>query len=189
MMHDMFCCVQFGNIHRQVDLPFPTAHLIDANDMHRRARSMLSLIHYGPLHDARHTLPHPIPPSASVPGIDLCASSAFCVSALNSHPSNCNPIRRHSNISEPFLSVFNHLQIFTPDSPKSSRYPQGGTSFSLSTRTSHRNPMSTLRQIEANQRNAQKSTGPTSVTDRKSTRLNSSHLGISYAVFCLKKTR
>src|ERR1039458_5624397 len=27
-----------------------------------------------------------------------------------------------------------------------------------------------------------------STTDRKSTRLNSSHLGISYAVFCLKKT-
>src|ERR1039458_7731961 len=27
-----------------------------------------------------------------------------------------------------------------------------------------------------------------SVIDRKSTRLNSSHLGISYAVFCLKKT-
>src|ERR1039458_7048961 len=26
-------------------------------------------------------------------------------------------------------------------------------------------------------------------TDRKSTRLNSSHLGISYAVFCLKKNR
>src|ERR1039458_10770696 len=26
-------------------------------------------------------------------------------------------------------------------------------------------------------------------TDRKSTRLNSSHLGISYAVFCLQKTR
>src|SRR5205814_6957743 len=29
--------------------------------------------------------------------------------------------------------------------------------------------------------------GPT--TDRKSTRLNSSHLGISYAVFCLKKKK
>src|ERR1039458_8978696 len=29
--------------------------------------------------------------------------------------------------------------------------------------------------------------GNSSVTDRKSTRLNSSHLGISYAVFCLKK--
>src|SRR5258705_8077038 len=29
----------------------------------------------------------------------------------------------------------------------------------------------------------------TSMSDRKSTRLNSSHLGISYAVFCLKKKR
>src|SRR5262245_63202345 len=28
---------------------------------------------------------------------------------------------------------------------------------------------------------------PVCVIDRKSTRLNSSHLGISYAVFCLKK--
>src|SRR5947199_10368888 len=28
-----------------------------------------------------------------------------------------------------------------------------------------------------------------SISDRKSTRLNSSHLGISYAVFCLKKKR
>src|SRR5437899_9160428 len=28
---------------------------------------------------------------------------------------------------------------------------------------------------------------PTKYLDRKSTRLNSSHLGISYAVFCLKK--
>src|SRR5258705_9261100 len=28
---------------------------------------------------------------------------------------------------------------------------------------------------------------PTITRDRKSTRLNSSHLGISYAVFCLKK--
>src|SRR5947199_3183634 len=30
---------------------------------------------------------------------------------------------------------------------------------------------------------------PRAVTDRKSTRLNSSHLGISYAVFCLKKKK
>src|SRR5205814_10016946 len=29
--------------------------------------------------------------------------------------------------------------------------------------------------------------GPVRTLDRKSTRLNSSHLGISYAVFCLKK--
>src|SRR2546429_5379612 len=32
-------------------------------------------------------------------------------------------------------------------------------------------------------------TGPTPASDRKSTRLNSSHGYISYAVFCLKKTR
>src|SRR5258705_1846298 len=31
--------------------------------------------------------------------------------------------------------------------------------------------------------------GETQFIDRKSTRLNSSHLGISYAVFCLKKHR
>src|SRR5262245_62518467 len=30
---------------------------------------------------------------------------------------------------------------------------------------------------------------PRTVLDRKSTRLNSSHLGISYAVFCLKKKK
>src|SRR5256885_7185021 len=30
---------------------------------------------------------------------------------------------------------------------------------------------------------------PTNTTDRKSTRLNSSHLVISYAVFCLKKKK
>src|SRR5437899_8998001 len=30
---------------------------------------------------------------------------------------------------------------------------------------------------------------PIVVADRKSTRLNSSHLGISYAVFCLKKKK
>src|SRR5262245_65313296 len=30
---------------------------------------------------------------------------------------------------------------------------------------------------------------PTPAADRKSTRLNSSHLGISYAVFCLKKRK
>src|SRR5262245_36652369 len=30
---------------------------------------------------------------------------------------------------------------------------------------------------------------PAAIEDRKSTRLNSSHLGISYAVFCLKKKK
>src|SRR5256885_9494562 len=35
----------------------------------------------------------------------------------------------------------------------------------------------------------QRQATPTSSTDRKSTRLNSSHLVISYAVFCLKKKK
>src|SRR5437899_5609492 len=35
----------------------------------------------------------------------------------------------------------------------------------------------------------EESTKTWAATDRKSTRLNSSHLGISYAVFCLKKKK
>src|SRR5437899_6072781 len=36
---------------------------------------------------------------------------------------------------------------------------------------------------------AERYSKPSASTDRKSTRLNSSHLGISYAVFCLKKKK
>src|SRR5262245_62484819 len=43
---------------------------------------------------------------------------------------------------------------------------------------------------EYSERNARWVTrGPEAKRDRKSTRLNSSHLGISYAVFCLKKKK
>src|SRR5947199_4544881 len=53
------------------------------------------------------------------------------------------------------------------------------------------------RRLECRQRDARRGAGPAGVErrlrehgeDRKSTRLNSSHLGISYAVFCLKKKR
>src|SRR5256885_12705957 len=38
-------------------------------------------------------------------------------------------------------------------------------------------------------RSSSSSCGPTRSRDRKSTRLNSSHLVISYAVFCLKKKK
>src|SRR5947199_2665867 len=37
--------------------------------------------------------------------------------------------------------------------------------------------------------NAPSSSADSACADRKSTRLNSSHLGISYAVFCLKKKK
>src|SRR5262245_62932138 len=44
----------------------------------------------------------------------------------------------------------------------------------------------TLRALATERRRAGKSLAGL-IADRKSTRLNSSHLGISYAVFCLKK--
>src|SRR5262245_62674523 len=40
---------------------------------------------------------------------------------------------------------------------------------------------------QADRRGLARSVQPDARADRKSTRLNSSHLGISYAVFCLKK--
>src|SRR5205814_8189572 len=47
-------------------------------------------------------------------------------------------------------------------------------------------PILTNRDLEKLRRVSQ---GDFLATDRKSTRLNSSHLGISYAVFCLKKKK
>src|SRR5690606_39640687 len=41
----------------------------------------------------------------------------------------------------------------------------------------------------ANRPSAVRGAGPSADADRKSTRLNSSHVKISYAVFCLKKKR
>src|ERR1039457_3758568 len=100
---------------------------------------------------------------------------------------------RHTNIQNLSRSIQRYLRLLTPESPKSLRYLHSRSVHACHPQESH---MSTLRQIEANRRNAQKSTGPASVTgkavssmnalDRTSTRLNASHLVISYAVFCLK---
>src|SRR5258705_10947313 len=46
-----------------------------------------------------------------------------------------------------------------------------------------------IQELDAAVAEAVAATGRTAGTDRKSTRLNSSHLGISYAVFCLKKKK
>jgi hypothetical protein len=43
--------------HRQIDLPLPSAHLIDANDMHWRTHSMSQTICHRSFHDGRHALP------------------------------------------------------------------------------------------------------------------------------------
>src|SRR5258705_8345826 len=47
----------------------------------------------------------------------------------------------------------------------------------------------TLYLMDWNRENADRANMPDFLKDRKSTRLNSSHLGISYAVFCLKKKK
>src|SRR3712207_7097187 len=84
-----------------------------------------------------------------------------------------------------FRSASYTLQLERPDRLKKATRP-----FAFQSRNSN---MATEKQIAANRRNAQKSTGPrtlqgkTAAKDRKSTRLNSSHANISYAVFCLKK--
>src|SRR5947209_16675167 len=62
----------------------------------------------------------------------------------------------------PYTTLFRSMITLTPLSPRR-RFPRGGTP--------HR---STFAQ-------------PARGKDRKSTRLNSSHANISYAVFCLKK--
>ena len=41
----------------EIDLAFASAHLIDANDMHRRPRSMAQAMRHCPFHDGRYTLP------------------------------------------------------------------------------------------------------------------------------------
>src|SRR5262245_66510868 len=46
---------------------------------------------------------------------------------------------------------------------------------------------STAEIVDTAKRTGARVAGPIQLSDRKSTRLNSSHLGISYAVFCLKR--
>src|SRR5436309_7511775 len=51
----------------------------------------------------------------------------------------------------------------------------------------HRRDDETSRRDDARRRRSRPATTTSSIVDRKSTRLNSSHVKISYAVFCLKK--
>src|SRR3712207_8914590 len=50
-------------------------------------------------------------------------------------------------------------------------------------------PDEALRHLYVKDRSAQEGDGELHLADRKSTRLNSSHANISYAVFCLKKKK
>src|SRR2546426_3343290 len=76
---------------------------------------------------------------------------------------------------------FFFLMIRRP--PRSTLFPYT-TLFRSSRPVGSRSP----RRAQSRQRHARRTTRP-SHRDRKSTRLNSSHLVISYAVFCLKKKK
>src|ERR1035438_7107481 len=86
----------------------------------------------------------------------------------------------HTNISESFLPIFNKIQTLPPESPHPFLYPQSrtGRAYPGPLSPSSGATMSTLRQIEANRRNAQKSTGPTSVTGKATSSMNALKTGI-----------
>src|SRR3989442_15513406 len=69
------------------------------------------------------------------------------------------------------------------------RRPPRSTLFPYTTlfRSLPRDPRRAL--LAAHDRHARARAGPGAHQDRKSTRLNSSHVRISYAVFCLKKKK
>src|SRR5262245_63970409 len=91
-------------------------------------------------------------------------------------------VRSCTCVSQPYLSLllccvlFFFLMIRRP--PRSTLFPY--TTLFRSSRGSPRSPRRRRRSRPSPARDR---------PDRKSTRLNSSHLGISYAVFCLKKKK
>src|SRR6266498_5970356 len=69
------------------------------------------------------------------------------------------------------------------------RRPPRSTLFPYTTLFRPRRPGSACRPDRSAERRAPRPDGVTGRRDRKSTRLNSSHVRISYAVFCLKKKK
>src|SRR5256885_10987683 len=69
------------------------------------------------------------------------------------------------------------------------RRPPRSTLFPYTTLFRSRRPAASSARSHASARCAEPISTSMSRTDRKSTRLNSSHLVISYAVFCLKKKK
>src|SRR5439155_21003875 len=84
-------------------------------------------------------------------------------------------------ISHAFVSIFFFLMIRRP--PRSTLFPYTTLFRSLIATGSGAHTRS--RSCGAVPRSRPRAT----ITDRKSTRLNSSHVAISYAVFCLKKKK
>src|SRR5437899_10604214 len=89
-------------------------------------------------------------------------------------------IPSYQHVAPPLFSLF-FLMIRLP--PRSTLFPY--TTLFRSQIFSARRRTSSM----ATDRPNRTSSGGGGSRDRKSTRLNSSHLGISYAVFCLKKKK
>src|SRR5947199_3413680 len=90
------------------------------------------------------------------------------------------------------ISLFIDLYIYIiPRPPQSTLFPyttlfRSSTNAEISSNTA-RDIVKAIRPDRAVTDGSVLVGGATAIEDRKSTRLNSSHLGISYAVFCLKK--
>src|ERR1039457_835576 len=86
-----------------------------------------------------------------------------------------NASRCHTNTQNLSHSIQSYLQTSTSESPESLRYQVGQAPRPVRLQESE---MSTLRQIEANRRNARKSTGPASVTGQAVSSMNALKTGI-----------
>src|SRR3712207_7717290 len=85
----------------------------------------------------------------------------------------------------PRSTLFPYTTLFRSDRPRLRRRRRGGTPpqacpLHRRARVARRKPVATR---------TERSSVDTPYSDRKSTRLNSSHANISYAVFCLKKKK
>src|SRR5207249_12172768 len=88
----------------------------------------------------------------------------------------------------PCPTLFPYTTLFRSRAPRDRRGDRGGARRS---RPSPRRPARAARRSAPRETGAvrARSRSPSCARDRKSTRLNSSHVSISYAVFCLKKKK
>src|SRR5205814_1695019 len=89
----------------------------------------------------------------------------------------------------PSTTLFPYTTLFRSPEPQIARLPRTTKEAGRWTPTTPRRLMLSLWRAWRRATSAQSCGGPSTglLGDRKSTRLNSSHLGISYAVFCLNK--
>src|SRR5690349_23873483 len=90
----------------------------------------------------------------------------------------------------PTSTLFPYTTLFRSDkTSKPKRRLKTAKVRRLNTRQSPLRPVAALKKAEAKVVVSQAQTMGQYIGDRKSTRLNSSHVEISYAVFCLKKKK